>query len=221
MATLFVFDETHNDFFTLSEEQFLGVGLSVRDFLARSHSEIGWTDLRLADAFDALCAEFGPIYAGVGFRRLQSGIHRGQSAHYAGLALDIGQGLSPKMQAELRGFCIKSALFSYVQPDYLTPSWVHVEVKTASQASFFPDYPQLECGDPGVHSFLLQDALALCGLPSPLTGYFSQATHRALVEFQGREGLVSRGYVDAATWQRLLCCAKKAVSPPPFSVSLP
>ncbi len=215
MATLFVFDEAKNDFDALSEEQFLCRGLTVREFLARSYSDIGWTDLRLAEAFSALCDEYGPIYAGVGFRRLKSGIHRGQSSHYAGLALDIGQGLPSQMQAELRGFCIKSELFSYVQPDYRTPSWVHVEVKSASQDSYFPGYPFLELGDWGVHVFLLQDALTLCGFSCPLTGHFTHATRKALLGFQSMEELTSKGYADATTWQRLIGCTKKA-APPPF-----
>lgn len=53
-----------------------------------------------------------------------NGGHGTQSQHYAGVAFDVGQRLSNADRNRLRNSAINSGIWSYVEPAYLTPTWV-------------------------------------------------------------------------------------------------
>lgn len=158
-----------------------------------------WTDLRLLEAYEAVCQIFGSVWIGACFRRPG----RGQSAHYAGLALDMGQGMPKEERAALRRFCLQSPLFSYVEPGYLTPTWVHAEISIAPPCVPGRGYPFLAQGQSGPHVFILQEHLCNQGFPCLLSGHFSENTHAALIRYQRGQGLPDHGYVDGAVWSSL------------------
>ncbi|NCB30997.1 MAG: hypothetical protein EOM66_06265 [Clostridia bacterium] len=158
-----------------------------------------WTDERLLQAYEAVRSAFGPVWIGSCFKRAG----HGQSAHYAGLALDMGQGMIREERTELRRFCLESPLFSYVEPGYLTPTWVHAEISIAPPCLPGRGYPFLSPGDAGPHIFLLQDLLCRQGFPCLLTGHFCEDTRLALVSYQSRENLPAHGLADGALWNHL------------------
>lgn len=215
MTALYIYDHNSGEFtrHTGAAIPFLAHGrIAVRGFLGQSAADVAWTDLRLLNAYDALCLEFGaPIYVGAGFCRTHSGLHAGQSAHYAGLALHMGQGMSFFEREKLRLLATGSGLFSYVEPSHLAPVWVHAELSVAPSCSLARGYPYLARGMRGVHVFVLQDALLRAGQSTALTGAFDDLTERALLRFRGNEGLAPDAYVDAPLWDLLLRRAREPV----------
>ncbi|MEG1547292.1 MAG: hypothetical protein RR232_03645 [Clostridia bacterium] len=175
-------------------------GLSPRSYAPSGF--IAWIDASMLVAYNDCCAAFGmPIYA-TGFHNLSSGSHPAGSAHYAGLAFDMGQGLDDNELHILRKLCFE--FFDYVQPNYLTPRWVHAELFAKDLCGYF-SYPFLEIGSFGTHVYLLQDALCLSGFPIALTGRFGTDTHDALCRFCYENALsVTSGLVDCSVWQALM-----------------
>lgn len=208
MAVLYLYDHSAQEFerFTGAELPYLGYGrIAMRGFLGQSDTDVAWTDMRLLEAYDALCkAQGAALYAGAGFKRVSSGLHAGQSAHYAGLALHLGQGMSTVEREELRISAVETGLFSYVEPGYLAPVWVHAEVMAAPPCALSRSYPYLERGMRGVHAFVLQDALLCCGFNAALTGTVDAVTERALLRFRESEGLSPGAFADAPLWSRLM-----------------
>ncbi len=158
-----------------------------------------WSDERLLQAYEAVCRAFGPVWIGACFKRTA----KGQSAHYAGLALDMGQSMPPSERAALYRFCLQSPLFSYVEPGYLTPSWVHAEISIAPPCIPGRGYPFLKPGDAGPHVFILQEKLCRLGFPCLLCGHFTESTRRALVRYQRKKGLADHGFADGVVWSSL------------------
>ena len=62
------------------------------------------------------------------------GGHGNQSQHYAGVAFDAGQTLSNAERNNLRNVAINSGVWSYVEPAYLTPTWVHFDKRFGKPA---------------------------------------------------------------------------------------
>ncbi len=208
MTVLYLYDNTARAFerHVCAELPYLEHGrIAMRSFLGQRGGDIAWTDMRLLRAYDALCeANGGPLYVSTGFKRVQSGLHPGQSAHYAGLALHMGQGMSGDEREELRALAAQTEAFHYVEPAYIAPAWVHAEVFAAPSCRLARGYPYLERGMSGVHVFVLQDALLLCGYSAALTGVVDAATERALQRFRFDEGLIPCACADAALWKRLM-----------------
>lgn len=50
-----------------------------------------------------------------------------QSQHYAGVAFDVGQTLSPAQRTRLWNSANNSGVWYYVEPISLTPTWVHFD----------------------------------------------------------------------------------------------
>ncbi|MBQ3132483.1 MAG: peptidoglycan-binding protein, partial [Clostridia bacterium] len=107
-------------------------------------------------------------------------------------------------QNEIRRWCVKSGLFSYVHPQYRTPLWIHAEVSTAPPSSLFVPYPALFPGNIGVYSFILQQCLNIIEYPCLINGRFCTDTEYALRQFQSGFDLLPTGFVDSTCWQRLL-----------------
>lgn len=209
MAMLFVFDENINDF-VCSNYPLPAYGTG-NDCIVWSHS-------RFIAATDSLCRRFEGLTLKNAFFPLRPASVTGFSAHHAGLAGDFvlnRQIADPiPLLKEIRRWCIKSGLFSYVEPQYKTPLWIHAEVRTAPPASFYVPYPVLFPGNIGPHVFILQKALCLMGFPCVLNGRLDDITLSSLLAFKKCFGLAPDPVVDAATWQILFSKIKKAAKPP-------
>lgn len=179
--------------------------LTVRALRGRSVSGILWSDLRALDALQTLLALAAPHTVRYAFRRLGEGAHTGQSAHYAGLAFDIGHKLDPEEQMRLASLALERCGFDRVEPLFTTPGWLHVEKQIAQPACIRGGYPSLRQGARGVHVFVLQDALLLHGMAEGgLTGCFSAATAADVRRFQNLRRLSVTGEADCATWRALM-----------------
>ena len=195
MATLFVYNKSKDIFYTASPS-----ALNIRDHTA-------WTDEAFIHACKELCSRFD-LRLIRSFVPLRPGLPVHFSPHHAGLAgdfalLDPCRNLSSR-QDEIRRWCVKSGLFSYVQPQYRTPLWIHAEVATAPPASIFVPYPALFPGNTGVYCFILQQSLNMAGFPCLLCGRFTEDTRLALCSFRMAAGLPPEGYVDSVCWQKLM-----------------
>ena len=197
MARIFIYDH-HTEKFQCVEPRGLPAGLRTQGF-ARQYGGIAWTDRRLLLAYEAVCAGFGPVDVETCFRPPG----KGQSAHYAGLALGMGRALSSEKRQALRKFCLQCPLFSYVEPPYLTPAWVHAEVQAAPPCQPGRGYPFLKAGSAGPHVFTLQALLNQNGFPCLLTGYFTQDTACALLSYARSKGLPAYPWADGRLWSQI------------------
>lgn len=50
-----------------------------------------------------------------------------KSQHYAGVAFDVGQILTPARRIALYNSARNSGVWAYVEPQVLTPTWVHFD----------------------------------------------------------------------------------------------
>ena len=145
-----------------------------------------------------------PIYVGYAFKRIWQGGHAGQSQHYAGMAFDIGQNLTSAQRREMRRLAFDTGLFRYVEPEVLTPTWVHIDAGLGTPACLRGGYPYVEEGSRGVYVLVLQDALNALGYPTGgLDGIFGPITREAVQRFQTASGLFADGVVGCATWTAL------------------
>lgn len=174
--------------------------LTVGQFKGSSISNAVWTDKKTMESWGRFSDIVGkPLYIGLGFKRIWEGGHSGQSPHYAGTALDIGHDLSTAERNKLRVTAINSGLWHYVEPAYLTPSWVHVDNRD-KDPSCPKGYPILKQGDKGNYVLVLQDALNTIGYKAGLDGIFSQNVKNIIIDFQKANGLLSDGTVDCTAW---------------------
>lgn len=195
MATLFVYSKSKDDFYTASPSL---IGLS--EYTA-------WSDETFIRACRELCTRF-ELKLTRSFVHIRPGRKVCFSAHHAGLAGDFTL-LSPckniaSRQNEIRRWCVHSGLFSYVQPQYRTPLWIHAEVSVGPPASLFVPYPALFPGNIGAYCFILQKCLNITGCTCLLNGRFSEDTISALRRFHIQAGLPVCEFVDAVCWQRLM-----------------
>jgi hypothetical protein len=182
-----------------------GRTLTVGEFRAYSRSNVLWTDRRMMQSWNAFRRGWGSsIFVGYAFKRIWEGGHSGQSQHYAGLALDLGQTLSATQRNALRRYAINSGLWTYVEPASLTPRWVHVDKRFGTPACASGGYPALRQGSKGVYVCILQDALNNLGfVTGAIDGVFGSGTRRSVINFQRQWGLPADGIVGCATWLRL------------------
>lgn len=186
-----------------------GRTLTVGEFQGSSRSNLIWSDTRVMESWNNFRRIWGrPIFVGYAFKRIWEGGHAGQSQHYAGTAFDMGQNLDSATRNRLRAAAINSGAWSYVEPAYLTPTWVHIDRRLGPPACPGGGYPRLATGSRGIYVLVLQDALnALGHTGSGLDGYFGSGTRSAVVNFQRAQGLSANGVVDCNTWRRLTSLA--------------
>ncbi|MDR1619313.1 MAG: peptidoglycan-binding protein [Clostridiales bacterium] len=181
--------------------------ISVAEFLGPCRTDICWSDLGALKALQKLQDYGTPADTRVryAFRRAADGAHKGQSAHYAGLAFDVGKRLTTREQTRLMRIALERCGFDRVEPPYSTPGWLHVEKRVAPPASMLGEYPTLRERDKGVHVLLLQDVLSLHGFyKGMLTGVFSPATASELMRFQKEGHMGITGIADGETWHALM-----------------
>jgi len=189
-----------------------GSTLTVREFRGRSNSNIIWTDSRAMLAWNATRAAWGqPIHVGYAFRRIGEGGHSNQSQHYAGMAFDVAQNLSNASRNNLRNLASQLGVWTYVEPAYLTPTWVHFDARLSPPACS-AGFPLVRQGSKGVYVATLQDALETAGIPAVgIDGIFGPNTRNATILFQRENGLAADGIVGCQTWTKLTAMTNGAL----------
>jgi len=180
--------------------------LRVGEFRGSSRSELLWTTSATMESWTAFRRLWGrPIPVPYAFKRVGEGGHGQQSQHYAGTAFDVGQNLAAAGRTQMRLLAQSSGLWSYVEPVYLTPSWVHFDRRIGPSACAAGGYPVQRQGGVGVYVCVLQDALNVA-VKSQLgiDGRFGLMTHEAVKIFQGLNRLTEDGIVGCSTWQVLM-----------------
>ena len=173
--------------------------LTVSEFRGSSGSNILWTDLRTMESWNSLRYLYGrPIYVGFAFKRPWEGGHSNLSQHYAGLALDIAQTATEEQRTTIRN--LARQVFSYVEPVYLTPRWVHVDDRWIASG-----YPTTSRGSKGPYVCVAQDALTTLGYNTGgLDGVFGANTQNAVRQYQTRKGISVDGIIGPVTWRNLM-----------------
>ena len=181
-----------------------GSTLTVGEFRAKSVSDLIWTSQQAMSAWNKTRAAWGrPIYVGYAFRRIGEGGHADQSQHYAGVSFDVGQNLGNSERARLRNLASYLGVWSYVEPVYLTPTWVHFDARLGPPACS-AGYPMVRQGSKGVYVCVLQDALNTIGAYSVgVDGMFGPRTANAVRAFQQDNSLSADGIVGCSTWTAL------------------
>ena len=215
MANIYVYNNRNNDmeYYTLAETDAMpyniGRTLTVGEFRGSSRAGTLWTTRRAMEAFNITRNTWGrPIHVGFAFKRIWEGGHDPMSEHYAGVAFDVGQNLDGVTRDQLRNSAISTGVWSYVEPAYLTPTWVHMDTRQTPTACPNGGYPLVSNGSVGVYVLVVQDALNALGYTgSGLDGYFGNGTRNAVINFQRAQGLTADGIAGCDTLNRLTSMA--------------
>ena len=183
--------------------------LTVNEFRGSSNANLMFTDKRTMETWSQFRDFYGaPIPVGFAFKRIWEGGHSPQSQHYAGTAFDVGQALTPTRRNRLRQRAIDFGQWSYVEPAYLTPTWVHMDKRNMNPACS-SGYPLLRLGDVSNYVLILQDALNALGYTGAgFDGIFGSGTLAAVQRFQQAFGIPADGIVGCVTWTLLTQSAR-------------
>lgn len=211
MPNVFVYNDRSNrmEYYTLGLSDpmpyNIGRSLTVGEFRANSTADTVWTSRRTMEAWNITRSSWGrPIYVGYAFKRIWEGGHDPMSTHYAGDAFDVGQNLDSAARDQLRNTAAETGVWVYVEPAYLTPTWVHFDARQTPAACPNGGYPLLSYGSVGNYVLVLQDALNALGYTgSGLDGYYGPDTRRAVTNFQRAQGLTADGIAGCSTLNRL------------------
>ena len=211
MANVYVYNNQTGgmEYYTLAESDAMPYNISrtltVGEFRGSSRSNTLWTTRRAMEAFNITRSAWGrPIYVGFAFKRIWEGGHAAMSQHYAGVAFDVGQNLDSATRDQLRNTAATTGVWTYVEPAYLTPTWVHFDARATPPACAAGGYPLVRFGSVNNYVLTLQDALNALGYTgSGLDGIFGNGTRDAVIRFQRAQGLDADGIVGCQTWERL------------------
>lgn len=179
--------------------------LTVGEFRGSSNSPTLWTEKRAMQSWNSQRYLYGaPIPVGYAFKRPWEGGHSNQSQHYAGVAFDVGQRLTNSQRNRIRNVAISSGVWSYVEPAYLTPTWVHFDKRRGRPACGTSGYPTILQGSRGAYVLIAQDDLNTLGYTTGgLDGIFGTQTKEAVRRYQQSRGLGADGIVGCNTWRSL------------------
>lgn len=182
-----------------------GNTMRVKEFRGSSRSSVLWTTNAAMEAWNATRRTYGsPIPFRYAFKRIWEGGHGRQSQHYAGVSFDVGQSLSQSQRNRIWNVAYDLGVWSYVEPQYMTPTWVHFDERYGPPACS-AGYPVVRSGSKGIYVLVLQDALNALGFSTrTLDGIFGANTRSALISFQRNNGLVADGVCGCQTWTRLV-----------------
>lgn len=212
MAKILVYDAAANAMITYYRNEndpmpySYDTTLRVREFRGSSRSSTLWTTTRAMEAWNLTRRSFGRgIYVGYAFKRIWEGGHGTTSQHYAGVSFDTGQNLSSAGRNQLWNTANNLGVWGYVEPQYLTPTWVHFDRRYGTPAcGGTSGYPTLRRGSKSTYVLILQDALNALGYPTyGLDGSFGQNTYNALVVYQRDTGLSADGVCGCRTWNKI------------------
>lgn len=182
-----------------------GRTLLVKEFRGSSNASVLWSTNACMEAWNTTRNTFNsPIPVRYAFKRIWEGGHGRQSQHYAGCALDMGQSLSSTQRNRLWNTANNLGVWSYVEPQSMTPTWVHVDKRYGNPACS-AGFPTLRSGSKGVYVLVLQDALNALGYDTEmLDGHFGNLTLNALKAFQRENGLSADGVCGCNSWTRIV-----------------
>ena len=127
-----------------------------------------------------------------------------QSQHYAGVAFDVGQTLTSTQRNRLWNSAKSSGVWAYVEPQSLTPTWVHFDKRFGNPACSTGGYMQLKYGSVSNYVLIAQDGLNTLGFRTGgLDGIFGTATRNAVTNYQRSRGLTADGIVGCNTWSSI------------------
>jgi len=212
MARILVYNNDTNRMETyyrgLSEAMPYNTGrtLTVNEFRGSSQSNVLWTEKRVIQAWNSQRYLFGgPIDVGFAFKRPYEGGHGNQSQHYAGTAFDVGQRMSNSNRNRLRNSVLSSGLWSYVEPQEFTPTWIHFDKRRGTPACATGGFPTIRSNSRGSYVLIAQDCLNTLGYKTGgLDGVFGSQTLNAVRSYQRVVGLTVDGIVGCNTWRSLL-----------------
>ena len=179
--------------------------LTVKEFRGSSNSNILWTTKRTMQSWNSQRYIFGsPIPVGFAFRRPYEGGHSFLSQHYAGVAFDVGQTLTPTRRRALWNSSNSTGVWSYVEPFSLTPTWVHFDKRFGTPACTSGGFPTIKRGSVSNYVLIAQDDLNTLGFKTGgLDGIFGVRTENAVRTYQSQVGLLVDGIVGCNTWRSL------------------
>ncbi len=182
-----------------------GRTLTVKEFRGSSNSNLLWTEKRAMLAWNSQRYIYGkPIKVGYAFRRPWEGGHSTLSQHYAGLAFDVGQTLTTTERNNLYNSAVNSGVWTYVEPQILTPTWIHFDKRRGNPACSTGGYPQIQMGSRGAYVMIAQDDLNTLGYKTGgLDGIFGSNTQTAVKSYQQNKGLAVDGIVGCNTWRSI------------------
>ena len=127
-----------------------------------------------------------------------------QSQHYAGTAFDVGQTLSALGRRNLWNSANSAKIWSFLEPQSQTPTWVHFDKRFGTPACSSGGYPLLKRGSISNYVCIAQDDLNTLGFSTGgLDGIFGVQTQNAVRNYQQRVGLTVDGIVGCNTWRAL------------------
>lgn len=175
--------------------------LTVGEFRGSSKSPTIWADKNALMCWNVLRERWGkPIGVGFAYKRIWEGGHGAQSQHYAGTAMDIAQSYTKEERDKLRVLAQDLGCWEYVEPAYLTPTWVHVDRRLTPPACN-AGYIALSEGSINTYVLILQDALNTLGfIGAGLDGIYGRGTVDAVERYQKSRGLNVDGKVGCDTW---------------------
>lgn len=121
-----------------------------------------------------------------------------------GTAFDVGQRWTNAQRAVLRRSAQSSGLWSYIEPESISPTWVHFDRRQYPPACSSGGYPLLKRGSLSVYVLIAQDGLNTLGFATGgLDGIFGNQTYNAVRRYQASRGLSVDGIVGCNTWRSL------------------
>ena len=168
-----------------------GTTMKVKEFRGSSSSSVLWSTTAAMESWNATRRSFNaPIPFRYAFKRIWEGGHGQQSQHYAGVAFDCGQALSSSERNRLWRTANNLGVWSYVEPQSMTPTWVHMDKRYGTPACS-AGYPTLRNGSRGIYVLVLD-------------GAFGTNTKNALIAFQRNNGLTADGICGCCSWRRIV-----------------
>ena len=127
-----------------------------------------------------------------------------QSQHYAGTAFDVGQTLTNIQRTVLRNSARNSGVWTYIEPESLSPTWVHFDRRFGTAACTSGGFPLIKQNSRGNYVCVAQDDLNTLGFrTNGLDGIFGAGTQNAVINYQKSKGLTADGIVGCNTWRSL------------------
>ena len=127
-----------------------------------------------------------------------------QSQHFAGVAFDVGQLWTNEQRNRLRNSAISSGIWTYVEPQALTPTWVHFDKRFGVPACGTSGYMQIKRSSVSNYVLIAQDDLNTLGFKTGgLDGIFGAQTENAVKAYQQSRDLTADGIIGCNTWRSL------------------
>ena len=127
-----------------------------------------------------------------------------QSQHYAGTAFDVGQTLTNAQRTVLRNSARNSGVWTYIEPEALSPTWVHFDRRYGTPACSSGGYPLIRQNSRGNYVCIAQDNLNTLGYnTNGLDGIFGGQTLNAVKNYQKSRNLTVDGIIGCNTWRSL------------------